>query len=111
MKISALDEGGNPVDWWFIYKVPKLSAGAASDASQEPTPEYGQTYFCVSLDIAAASKLAAQMIDHQEPQTYLNRSGKISNNDPLALLMAPIDAKAPGDSDVINLQSRGGMAF
>src|SRR6266550_546595 len=217
MKISALDEAGNPVDWWFIYKVPKLSAGAASDpatgyeyvyydsaidaqpdklarrvslspfkidqgkgalnltldsvfkhpsaavgwvlynderpsgagdardnanlghtkgviafdtssgtaywllhswpkfadpdASHEPTPEYGQTYFCVSLDIAAASKLAAQMIDHQEPQTYLNRPGKISNNDPLALLMGPIDAKAPGDSDVINLQSRAGMPF
>jgi len=217
MKISALDESGKPVDWWFIYKVPKLSAGAAMDpatgyeyvyydstidanpdklsrrvalspfridqgkgalnltldsvfkhpsattgwilyndekpsgagearddanlghtkgviafdtssgsaywllhswpkfadpeASHEPTPEYGQTYFCVSLDIAAASKLAAQMIDHQEPQTYLNRPGKISNNDPLALLMGKIDAKAPGDSDVINLQSRAGMPF
>lgn len=217
MKISALDESGNPVDWWFIYKVPKLSAGAALDpatgyeyvyydsaidahpdkltrrvtlspfridqgkgalnltldsvfkhpsatvgwilyndekpsgagegrddanlghtkgviafdtssgtaywllhswpkfadpgASHEPTPEYGQTYFCVSLDIAAASKLAAQMIDHQEPQTYKNRPAKISTDDPLARLMGPIDAKAPGDSDVINLQSRAGMPF
>jgi deoxyribonuclease II len=217
MKISALDESGKPVDWWFIYKVPKLSAGAAQDpatgyeyvyydstidtnpdklsrrvalsqfridqgtgalnltldsvfthpsastgwilynderpsgageardnanlghtkgviafdtssgtaywllhswpkfadpdASHEPTPEYGQTYFCVSLDIAAASKLAAQMIDHQEPQTYLNRPAKISANDPLARLMQPIDAKAPGDSDVIDLKSRAGMPF
>src|SRR5512143_2786226 len=31
MKISALDENGKPVDWWFIYKVPELSAGANSD--------------------------------------------------------------------------------
>src|SRR5471030_1044437 len=33
MKISALDEAGNPVDWWFIYKVPQLGAGAGSDSA------------------------------------------------------------------------------
>jgi len=27
MKIEALSEVGHPVDWWFLYKVPKLSTG------------------------------------------------------------------------------------
>ena len=31
MNISALDENGKPVDWWFIYKVPQLSGGAGDD--------------------------------------------------------------------------------
>jgi deoxyribonuclease-2 len=31
MKVSALDENGKPVDWWFMYKVPQLSAGAGTD--------------------------------------------------------------------------------
>src|SRR5689334_14400229 len=31
MNISALDEKGKPVDFWFIYKVPELSAGANND--------------------------------------------------------------------------------
>ena len=25
MDIQVLDEAGKPVDWWFIYKVPKLT--------------------------------------------------------------------------------------
>jgi hypothetical protein len=24
MNISALNEDGNPVDWWFLYKAPVL---------------------------------------------------------------------------------------
>jgi len=33
MQISALDESGKPVDWWFIYKVPQLIAGTNSDSA------------------------------------------------------------------------------
>ena len=32
MTISALNEDGNPVDWWFAYKLPKLPLGPAPDA-------------------------------------------------------------------------------
>src|ERR1700744_1924403 len=33
MNVSALDESGNPVDWWFIYKVPKLSPAPGTDGA------------------------------------------------------------------------------
>ena len=33
MTISALDESGKAVDWWFIYKVPKLTQDADSDSA------------------------------------------------------------------------------
>ena len=33
MTITALDESGKAVDWWFIYKVPKLTQDANSDSA------------------------------------------------------------------------------
>jgi hypothetical protein len=33
MDVSALDENGKPIDWWFIYKVPQLTQDAASDSA------------------------------------------------------------------------------
>jgi deoxyribonuclease-2 len=35
MPLSAIDEDGNPVDWWFMYKVSGKST--ASDGSKNPT--------------------------------------------------------------------------
>jgi deoxyribonuclease-2 len=216
MKVSALDENGKPVDWWFIYKVPQLSPGANSDsaigyeyvyydstidsaankadrkvfksphileggdgalnrtldlvfdkpdpttgyvlyndempasaksrddgnlghtkgviafdtatktaywllhswpkfaepgAKHDPTPKYGQTYLCISLDIATASQVAAQMVVHQEPQTYLCRAANIAKTDPLYLLTQPLKPNPPADSNVLDLKSAGGMPF
>ncbi len=33
MDVSALDDNGKPVDWWFIYKVPQLTQDASSDSA------------------------------------------------------------------------------
>src|SRR5258707_5140270 len=33
MHVSALDENGKAVDWWFIYKVPQLTQNASSDSA------------------------------------------------------------------------------
>ena len=41
MQLGARDESGNPVDWWFIYKVPKLHGGSSSDKASG----YEYSYF------------------------------------------------------------------
>lgn len=33
MAVAALDENGKPVDWWFMYKVPKLTQSAQSTSA------------------------------------------------------------------------------
>ena len=209
MKISALDEKGKPVDWWFVYKVPKLTKEAgnpsatgyeyiyydpniekviqSSDlltdgegsldltlksvfekpgsttgwilyndempsdakrtdsnsyghtkgviafdtstktafwllhswpkfadvkAKEMPTPIYGQTYLCISLDMATASMIAAQMANHQEPQVFLpNIPASLSKSDPLYLLTQALNPNATGDSNVIECKSREGLSF
>ena len=221
-RISALDENGKPVDWWFIYKVPQLSAGAGSDkatgyeyvyydsaidankdpkkrvvskspnvlnggkgalnqtldlvfknfknpakstgwilyndempasqtnqnrsddhhkghtkgviafdtasetaywllhswpkyvepgAKEDPTPKYGQTYLCISLDIDTARKIAKQMTNHQEPQIYLPNTADLKETDPLYLLTKPLNPKPSKAGDAISLTSIGGMPF
>jgi deoxyribonuclease-2 len=218
MKISALDENGKPVDWWFMYKVPKLGKGAGSDsatgyeyvyydstidkqdphkravsksqyvindgegalnqtldsvfknfknppkttgwiiyndempvstkrkddgnkghtkgviafdtdsktaywllhswpkfadpgATADPTPMYGQTYLCISLDIDTARKIAAMMANHQEPQVYYPNTANLPKTDPLYLLSQPLNPNPPVASDSIDLQSIGGLPF
>ncbi len=215
MKISALDENGKPVDWWFIYKVPQLSAGVGCDAATgyeyvyydstidanpdprqknivkspytldsdkgalnftldsvfsnfknpakttgwiiyndelpatanrhddgskghtkgvlafdtesgtafwllhswpkfadpgattDPTPKYGQTYLCISIDIATARLIAAQMYDHQEPQVYSPITADLPNTDPLYKLAQGTATKPAPLGTSIDLKSIG----
>jgi deoxyribonuclease-2 len=207
--ISALDESGNPIDWWFAYKVPKLGKAAneptatgyeylyydsiiqkvvqspnlltdgkgaldltlkaifdapaestgwilyndemPADANRTdsssfghtkgvlafdiesktavwllhswpkyadpgattmPTPEYGQTFLCISIDIETASKIAAQMANHQVPQVYLPRiPTALDKNDPLYILTQALNPNPASDSDVLAYKSRGGLDF
>src|SRR5258708_6405027 len=212
MNVTALDESGRPVDWWFMYKVPLLGAGTNNDAAtgyeyvyydskintangkvdksaftsdggkgalnrtldsvfknpssttgwilyndegpegakikddgnlghtkgvlafdtssgtaywlltsgprsadpaavRDPTPKYGQTYRCLTLDIATASKIAKQMATHQEPQTFLNRMVNVKKTDPLYLLTQKLDPNAPASTDVLKLKTTGGLRF
>lgn len=46
MNVTALDESGKPVDWWFIYKVPQLGAGAGTDAATG----YEYVYYDATID-------------------------------------------------------------
>jgi deoxyribonuclease II len=46
MQVTALDEGNKKVDWFFIYKVPQLSAGANTDK----TTGYEYVYYDSSID-------------------------------------------------------------
>ena len=46
MQVTALDEANKKVDWFFIYKVPQLSAGANTDK----TTGYEYVYYDSSID-------------------------------------------------------------
>jgi deoxyribonuclease-2 len=213
MAISALDENGKPVDWWFVYKVPEISGSGSSSAkgyeyvyydpqagkvvtspyqlsadkgaldltldalfknpsettgwilyndefpdeaksspSQAdngslghtkgvlgfdtetksalwllhswpkfampgvklmPTPKYGQTYLCVTIDLDTARAIASVMLDHQEPQVFSSSRvpKSLDATDPLRLLTETINPNAAGDSHVLDFHSRGGTAF
>jgi len=219
MKISALDESGEPVDWWFIYKVPQLDGGVGNDkatgyeyvyydskidsnkdprqrvinkspnvlnsdkgalnltmesvfknfkspapttgwilyndempetlnkhddgtrghtkgvlafdtesqtafwllhswpkfadpgAIKDPTPKYGQTYLCISLDLKTANAIAKQMLNHQEPQIYDHNTANLSATDDLFILTQPLKNHPAPLGDSIDLNSVGGMPF
>jgi deoxyribonuclease II len=94
---------------WLLHSWPKF---ADPGAAGMPTPIYGQTYLCLSLDIATASQIANQMANHQEPQVYVPRiPPALDKKDPLYLLTQKLDPNAKGDADVIEGKSRGGLAF
>lgn len=94
---------------WVLHSWPKFADPMAAGM---PTPIYGQTYLCLSLDLATASQIAGQMANHQEPQVYVPRiPASLDKKDPLYLLSQPLDTNATGDADVIDCKSRGGLAF
>lgn len=208
MKISALNESGQPVDWWFIYKIPKLTQDSDSDSAtgyeyayfdanapavgkspyrldqgkgalnltleavfknpdpttgwvlyndekpvivkgadngscghtkgviafdtatgtafwllhswpkyaapglpHMPTPEYGQTYLCLTISLETANAIAAQMANHQEPQTFMPRPANLKPTDPLHALTEPLNPKPPADADILEAKTAGGMPF
>lgn len=95
--------------FWLLHSWPKFADPASSIM---PTPKYGQTFICIALDIDTASKIAAQMIEHQTPQVYMPRIPKgLDKKDPLYILSQPISTNPSADSDVIEYSSRGGLKF
>jgi len=95
--------------FWLLHSWPKY---ADPESFKMPTPEYGQTFMCISLDLETASKIAAQMINHQTPQVYSPRIPKnMDKSDPIYLLSQPFDTHPKADSDVISYKSRGGLDF
>lgn len=55
MTISPLNETGTPVDWWFLYKVPKGAAESAPGGS--PATGYEYAYYDDVVDKVQASPL------------------------------------------------------
>ncbi len=94
---------------WLLHSWPKY---ADPHAYEMPTPIYGQTFLCISLDMDTASKIAGQMANHQEPQVYLPRvPASLDKGDALYLLTQTLNPNATGDADVIDCTSRGGLEF
>jgi len=206
MNVSALDESGKAVDWWFMYKVPKLNAGSGTAASSgfeyayfdssaqqvtrspytldsdngalfhtldslfsnpsastgwllyndeipggnvsltlghtkgaigfdsvtqtafwlihswpkfptpddtaQPSPMFGQTFLCISLDLDSVRQLSSQMHHYQQPQVYSPRiPTNLAIDDPLRLLTTGISDNDPAGSDVLDLKSISGVPF
>ncbi len=219
MNVSALDESGQPVDWWFIYKVPQLSSGVGNDAATgyeyvyydskidsnadprqrvvakspyvlnssngalnltmdsvfkgfktpastlgwilyndempsvvgrhddgtkghtkgviafdtdsktafwllhswpkfadpgattDPTPQYGQTYLCISLDLETANNIAKVMKDHQEPQIYLPHVPDLPETADLFALTQPLTSKPTPLGELFDFTTKGNMSF
>ncbi|MFT7034083.1 MAG: deoxyribonuclease-2 [Cyclobacteriaceae bacterium] len=94
---------------WLLHSWPKY---VDPESSKMPTPAYGQTFMCISLDLETASKIAAQMINHQTPQVYSPRIPKnMDKSDPLYIISQPFDPRPKADSDVLSYKSRGGLDF
>jgi deoxyribonuclease-2 len=107
--VLAFDTASNSA-LWLLHSWPKF---AMPGAKLMPTPKYGQTYLCITLDLANARAIAAVMINHQEPQVFnCSRIPKsIPASDPLRLLTEAVEPNAAGDSHVLDFKSRGGKAF
>jgi deoxyribonuclease-2 len=99
---------GTSTAFWLLHSWPKYAAPRMAGA---PTPLYGQTYLCVSLDLATANSIAAQMTQHQQPQVFLPNVAKLTPKSPLVALTKPLPAQPPGDADVLDCKSAGGMPF
>src|SRR5437899_8691057 len=56
MDIQARDEAGKPVDWWFIYKVPKLTRRSTTGEVLTSTG-YEYVYYDPTKDRIAPSDL------------------------------------------------------
>jgi len=96
--------------YWLLHSWPKF---AEPKAKADPTPKYGQTYLCLSLTLDTLEKIAALMIDHQQPQTYLNRVDCLKGNAGSSLykLAQGVDPNAAGDSKTLDLETAAGMPF
>lgn len=95
--------------FWLLHSWPKF---ADPRSTEMPTPIYGQTFLCLSLDLDTAGPIAAQMSNHQEPQVYLPKLPEsLPKDHPLFLLAQKVDPNAPADSDVIECNFRGGLSF
>lgn len=94
---------------WVLHSWPKYVVPLDKTL---PTPKYGQTYLCVSIDLDTANAIATVMINHQEPQVYASRlPASLGASAPLRLLAQKVDPNAAGDSHVLDFQSRGGKKF
>jgi deoxyribonuclease-2 len=94
---------------WMLHSWPKY---ADPGAESMPTPMYGQTFLCLSLDIATVSRLASQMATYQQPQIYLpHLPASLDKSDPLYTLSLPLSQTVPGGTSALDCQTAGGLKF
>ena len=94
--------------YWLLHSWPKFTD---PDEKADPTPMYGQTYLCLSLTLDVIEQIAAQMTDHQQPQTYHPRLANLPTTSPIVKLSQPLSPKVTGNASVLDLKTIAGMSF
>ncbi|MGD0277952.1 MAG: deoxyribonuclease II family protein [Smithella sp.] len=106
--VLAFDTATNSA-YWLLHSWPKY---ADPDSETMPTPMYGQTFLCLSLDIATMRQIAVQMATYQQPQTYMPHiPASVSKNDPLYDLSLPLSQTVPGGTNIVSGNTKGGLKF
>src|ERR1700677_1384291 len=94
---------------WLLHSWPKY---ADPDSETMPTPMFGQTFLCLSIDLNTVRQIAGQMINYQQPQTYLPHiPGTLPATDVLNHLIQPLDENVSGGTSILDLKTKGGLAF
>ena len=94
--------------YWLLHSWPKF---ADPEGKVDPTPMYGQTYLCLTLDLDTIEQLAGLMISHQQPQTYYTNTADLDQSSSLYELAQPLQANDPAEHKVLELKTAGGMPF
>ena len=104
----GFDTGGSA--FWLVHSWPKYSDPKAPDTM--PTPIYGQTFLCLSLDLKSAEAIATQMLSNQEPQVYAAKvPDSLPATSPLRTLAKGTNPEAAPSQSVIDLKTVGGLPF
>jgi deoxyribonuclease-2 len=85
MTLSAQDDDGNPVDWWFLYKLPEdalPSPGAPTGTAK--TTGYEYLYYEPGMDAPARSKHTLQDVGGALHQTLAGIFGSTVGGPPAA---------------------------
>jgi len=91
--------------FWLLHSWPKY---ALPDGSATPSPDFGQTYLCLALDLDQLGALAAQMVNYQQPQVFDKLlPANLPADHGLATLAAGVNLNAPGGTNVLELTTRG----
>lgn len=75
-KLSSIDDNGNQVDWWFIYKVAEKSI--TSDGSKPKGTEY--VYYDSNFPKGKKLQLSSHLIDNPSNGAISNTLNQIYNN-------------------------------
>jgi deoxyribonuclease-2 len=98
--------------FWLLHSWPKYANPGVPISPGTPTPLFGQTFICISLGLATAGKITAQMAGFQQPQSYLpHMPPSLPKSGPLYRITQPLNPNVSGNSDDLPFTSLGGLKF
>src|ERR1700742_1071957 len=97
MQVTALDETGKKVDWFFIYKVPQLSKGANNDQ----TTGYEYVYYDSTIDqqqqVNNRNIVKSQFVLNSDQGALNNPLDSVFKNPPATTGWILYNDERPGD--------------